>query len=159
MISEEVLDLTLQSLETNPLDVAEFYESQTADYPVAISWLMNEPGPLTVEEQDYLLFLGMVIVQLCSENDIPDANPERLESIDESLWEELNADFKRAMDVQAETVSDEDAVGIFLIDALHADDEMPFLTDTGAVLIFSKLMVLCRAVGMSVGSARITRSG
>ena len=86
MISEEVLDSTLHSLESNPVDVAEFYEGMTTDYPVAISWLMNEPGPLTTEEQDYLLFLGMVLITLCTDNDIPDANPERLEAIDESLW-------------------------------------------------------------------------
>ena len=149
MISEEVLDLTIQSLESNPVDVAEFYENMTADYPVAISWLMNDPGPLTTEEQDYLLFLGMILILLCADNDVTDANPERLEAIDESLWETLNNDFKRAMEVQAETVSDEDAVGIFLIDALHPDEEMPFLTGTGALLMFSKLMALARAVGLS----------
>ena len=149
MISEEVLDSTLQSLESNPVDVAEFYESMTADYPVAISWLMNEPGPLTTEEQDYLLFLGMILIMLCADNEMPDANPERLEAIDESLWETLNNDFKRAMEVQAETVSDDDAVGIFLIDGLHPDEEMPFLTGTGALLMFSKLMALSRAIGLS----------
>jgi len=149
MISEEVLDSTLQSLESNPVDVAEFYESKTADYPVAISWLMNEPGPLTTEEQDLLLFLGMVLIMLCADHDIPDANPERLEAIDESLWETLNQNFKRAMEVQAETVSDDDAVGIFLIDGLHPDEEMPFLTGTGAILMFSKLMALSKAIGLS----------
>lgn len=146
MISEEVLDSTLQSLDTNPVDVAEFYESMATDYPVAVSWLMTEPGPLTTEEQDYLLFLGMILIMLCAENDLPDANPERLEALDESLWETLNNNFKRAMEVQAETVSDEDAVGIFLIDALHPDEEMPFLTATGALLMYSKLMALSRAV-------------
>jgi hypothetical protein len=149
MISEEVLDSTLQSLESHPIDVAEFYESMTPDYPVAISWLMNDPGPLTTEEQDYLLFLGMIIIMLCADHDIPDANPERLEALDESLWETLNADFKNAMDVQAETVSDDDAVGIFLIDGLHPDEEMPFLTATGAILMYSKLMALSRAVALS----------
>jgi hypothetical protein len=151
MISEEVLDSTLQLLETKPVDVADFYESMTSDYPVAISWLMNEPGPLTTEEQDYLLFLGMVLIRLCADNDMPDANPERLESIDEALWETLNQDFKRAMEIQAETVSDDDAVGIFLIDALHPDEELPFLTGTGALLMYSKLMTLSRAVGLRSG--------
>jgi len=64
MISEEVLDATLLSLESNRVDVAEFYETMTSDYPVAISWLMNEPGPLTTEEQDYLLFMGMILITL-----------------------------------------------------------------------------------------------
>ncbi len=149
MISEEELDAILQSLESDPVDVAEYYEKMTATYPVSISWILNEPGPLTAEEQDYLLFLGMLLIMLCSSNDLPDANPERLEALDESLWETLNENFKQAMEVQAENVADDDAVGIFLIDGLHPDEEMPFLTGTGALLMYSKLMALARAVRLS----------
>jgi len=52
------------------------------------------------------------------------------------------------MDLQADAVADDDAVGIFLIDALHPDEELPFLTATGAILMYSKLMALARGVGI-----------
>lgn len=146
MITEDALDGIVKSLESQPIEMEEFYERMGEYYPVAVGWLTRETDLLTKEEQDYHLYLGMVVLTLMADNELDDADPESLQSIEEKLWDKLNADHPNALNAQAEEVEDSDAVGIFLIDALHTDDELPFLTPPGAIASFARLNVLAKSV-------------
>ena len=148
MITEEALDEIVKSLESQPLEMPEFYERMSEYYPAAVGWLTSQPGPLTSEEQDYQLYLGMILLTAMADNDLVDPEPEILQSREEKLWEEIN-DSKTPLQNRAEIVEDDDAVGIFLIDALHTDDELPFLTPPGAVAAYVRLQVLAHSVGLA----------
>ena len=149
MISEDALDAIIKSLESQPIEMEEFYERMSEYYPVAVGWLTRETDLLTQQEQDYHLYLGMVLLTLMADNEIPDPEPDNLQSLEETLWDQLNATHPRSLEVQAEEVEDSDAVGIFLIDALHTDDELPFLTHPGALASFARLNTLARSVELT----------
>ena len=145
MSTEEALDKIISSLESHPVEMDEFYERMGEYYPVTVGWLTNGSDPLTGDEEDYLLYLGMILLTLIAEKDLEDTEPGTLEQNEEHIWEQLNADHPRSLQVQAESVHDDDAVGIFLVDALHSDDELPFLTPPGAIASYARLYAVAGA--------------
>jgi hypothetical protein len=126
----------------------EFYERMSEYYPVAVGWLTNRSDPLTGDEEDYLLYLGMILLTLIGERDLEDPEPKEFEDYEEQIWERLNSDHPRALEAQADLVDDTDAVGVFLIDALHSDEELPFLTPPGAIASYARLYALAGAFGL-----------
>ena len=148
MSTEEALDKIISSLESHPVEMEEFYERMSAYYPVTVGWLTNRSDPLTGDEEDYLLYLGMILLTLIGERDLEDPEPADLEEHEEYIWERLNAAHPRALEEQAEHVDDDDAVGVFLVDALHSDEELPFLTPPGAIASYARLYALAGAFGL-----------
>jgi len=145
MITEEGLDAIITSLETRPVEMEEFYERMSDFYPTAVGWLTDRSDPLTSEEEDYFLYLGMIVLTIAADQDHVDPQPEQLEKCEEKVWEQINEDHPKSLEAQADKVDDDDVVGIFLIDALHSDDELPFLTPPGALAGFARLHALSKA--------------
>ena len=148
MITEEALDAIVQSFEEKQVDMGRFYRQMSDDYPIAVGWLASEEGPLTHEEQDYKLYLGMVILTLMSDNNIEDPDPESLQGYEEQLWDKLGLKLEAAIENEAAEVDDNDAVGVFLVDALSTDEELPFLTPPGAIMAYARLHSLAKVVGL-----------
>ena len=90
----------------------------------------------------------MILLTLIADKDLKEPDPESLEKIEEIIWEELNADHPTSLQAQADKVDDDDAVGIFLVDAFHTDEELPFLTPPGALAGFAKLFTLAKAYNL-----------
>lgn len=150
MMSADQVDEVLNQIEENPHDLSEFYDELSENYPMAFSWLTTESAPLTEEEHDYFLFLGMVVMKMAISRDADDCLPTDLEASEEAIWTILNDDMPHSLEVQAENVEDEDGAVIFLIDSLHANDDLPFLTPPGAMAMYARLYALTRALGLSV---------
>jgi hypothetical protein len=148
MSTEEALDKIISSLESHPVEMEEFYERMSEYYPVAVGWLTDRSDPLTGDEEDYLLYLGMILLTLVANRELDDVDPPLLEEQEEHIWESLNADHPRSLEAQADKVNDDDTVGVFLIDALHSDEELPFLTPPGAIAGYARLYALAGAFGL-----------
>ena len=148
MITAEEVDVVLDKLEAQELEMPVFYQGIAATHPMAFAWIMSESAPLTEEEHDYFLFLAMVIMLLALLKEKSDCDPEKLESTEEEIWTILNDDMPHSLAVQAENVDDENAAVIFLVDSLHANEELPFLTPTGALAMYARLYALITVLGL-----------
>ena len=60
MMRAEEVDAVIDQIEANPEDLSEFYDRFSESHPMAFAWLTSESAPLTEEEHDYFLFLGMM---------------------------------------------------------------------------------------------------
>ena len=149
MITEEALDTIVSSFEEQQVDMGKYYKRMSDDYPIAVGWLASEEGPLTEEEQDYKLYLGMVILRLMSDMDIDDPDPEALQAVEETIWDRLGEHIDSAILKEADRVDDDDAMGIFLVDALSTDEELPFLTSPGALMAYARLHTLAQVAGLT----------
>lgn len=145
MSTDEALEKIITSLEENPVEIEEFYEGMSEYYPTAVGWLTDRSDPLTAQEEDYILFLGMIILTLIAGRELEEPSPDQLASAEEKIWEQLNEDHPGSMEAQANKVDDADDIGIFLIDAFHADEELPFLTPPGALAGYARLYSLSKA--------------
>ena len=148
MRAEEV-DAVIDQIEANPEDLSEFYDRFSESHPMAFAWLTSESAPLTEEEHDYFLFLGMIISKLAIAREAEDCSPSKLEANEEAIWTILNDDMPHSLAVQAENVDDNDGAVIFLVDSLHASEDLPFLTPPGALAMYARLHALARGFGIS----------
>lgn len=144
----EEIDSVIDQIEANPEDLSTFYDALAESHPMAFTWLTSESAPLTDEEHDYFLFLGMIICKLAMAREAADCIPDKLETHEEAIWTVLNDDMPHSLAVQADNVDDEDGAIIFLIDSLHANEDLPFLTSPGAMAMYARLYSLAKGFGL-----------
>ena len=137
MITDQAIDQILGSFEQSPPDLQHYYGQLALSSPDEAAFLT---GPdldiLTNEEHEYLLFLGIVLLELVKGTAFILDNANEAE---ENLWGQLNSTKSWSVEKEAEVVADDDTWGIFLIDALAEDEDTSFLTSQGATVIWVKL--------------------
>jgi hypothetical protein len=149
-IPEEIIEKSIYTLDKKPEMVAENFAKQQ---PGLMAYLFSDDlSLLTQDEQEYTLYMMMVIWNACETvmGKLEEVSPEEIEAAEEHNWELLESSkavsFRDRMDVFFDKYPQEDLLA-FAEDALNMDDEDNLVTKEGRehimVAIKSVIDVLC----------------
>jgi hypothetical protein len=130
---------TLDRIVEDTPDASTFYEQLAMSAPFVVGYLLDsDTEMLSDEEQDYLLFLGMVLVSFLREQGFltSDVDPEVLGKHEESVW---NAEGFAA---PAKVHPRLEEINAFIEEALVQDKDTSFLEEGGVQIIYAKLYAL-----------------
>lgn len=140
-ISEQIIDTVAEKLDEDVEYFQEHLADMQAKQPILFSYLVSENFKLlTKDEQDYLLYLSLVIWKAI-DNQSPNlerVESEEIEEVEEKNWavllESKEKRFRDKLDIFFDNYSQEDLLA-FVEDAL-VDDEDNFITKEGRDLLF-----------------------
>ena len=151
MTTYDELDAVIEEVSLKEVDLTAFYQAQSDSIPVVTQYLTDRDTTLlSHEEHDYMLFLGVIVLK-CAVTGIAstqEMTPQHIEEHEELLWGIVNEYGSQLFTKLEEHLTPDDVVQEFLIESLERDKDTAFLTDEGALLIFVKLSVVCRHLGL-----------
>lgn len=143
-ISEQVIDRIAQELENTPEGYVLAIEEMKEKQPALLAYFLSEDFHLlTEDENEYLLYLGIVIWKSIEETTpgLPEVTEKALEMAEEINWDLLSQvtsnKFRERMNVFFDNYSQEDLLA-FVEDAL-IDDEDSFISKEGREPLFVTL--------------------
>lgn len=143
-ISESVIDRIAQELENTPDGYVLAIEEMKEKQPALLAYFLSEDFHLlTEDENEYLLYLGIVIWKSIEETapGLPAVTEKALEMAEEVNWDLLSQvtsnKFRERMNVFFDNYSQEDLLA-FVEDAL-IDDEDSFISKEGREPLFVTL--------------------
>ncbi|MDX1407349.1 MAG: hypothetical protein R3330_04430, partial [Saprospiraceae bacterium] len=113
------------------------------DFPFLVGYLNDRDTHwLTDPEHEYLLYLGMIILQTMQADGklASDVDREHLDAREEDLWQQLESLGARPLDKLRKQLPTDNVLSDFVLEALEPDDdELSFMTEPGAQLVYVKL--------------------
>lgn len=150
-ISEQIIDSVAQQLESTPDGYVLAIEEMKISQPALLAYFLSEDFHLlTEDENEYLLYLGIVIWKSITSvsPDLPAVSEKELEMAEEINWDLLthvtSNKFRERMNVFFENYSQEDLLA-FVEDAL-IDDEDAFISKEGREPLFVTLKTVIDAL-------------
>jgi hypothetical protein len=150
-ISEQIIDRVAQQLESTQEGYILAVEEMKKKQPALLAYFLSEDFHLlTEDENEYLLYLGIVIWKSIEEvaPNLPMVSEKELEMAEEINWDLLSHvtsnKFRERMNVFFENYSQEDLLA-FVEDAL-IDDEDSFISKEGREPLFVTLKTVIDAL-------------
>lgn len=150
-ISEQIIDRVAQQLESTPEGYILAVEEMKNKQPALLAYFLSEDFHLlTEDENEYLLYLGIVIWRSIEEvaPNLPMVTEKELETAEEINWDLLSHvtsnKFRERMNVFFDNYSQEDLLA-FVEDAL-IDDEDSFISKEGREPLFVTLKTVIDAL-------------
>jgi len=149
-ISESIIDKILTQLETDQSKMDKFLDQLTDQQEYIVAYLLDEDGEtvLSEDEQDYLIFLAIVIWRSFIEAGakLPEINMEQLNETEDKNWglinESSSALFYERVSPFFEGYPQEDLLA-FVEDSVNADDDDDnTISSIGKEPVFIKLKTL-----------------
>lgn len=130
LIPESSIDIVIDNFENGTLDYENIVEVFAEQQPVAMSFLLSDnEGALSDDEQDYLLYLAIILWQavLQTNPNIKQVSPEEIAEAEEKNWSFLNETstkpFRDRLDIFFENYPQEDLLA-FVEDSVTGDADL-----------------------------------
>lgn len=130
MVSESTIDKILEKFESDNLNYEGMVQEFATDQPAIFSYLIGDnEGVFSQEEEDFLLYLALVIyksAEEASDDELPLIEQDDITEAEEANWSLMESskstDFHKQLDIFYETSPQEDLMA-FVEDAITGEAE------------------------------------